>query len=148
MNNILVKLLFKTIIDEANVLFIAKILALSIYADKRINALELNESKKDIEDYIKNNYSMLNGYFQNKIIEYLYIKVLKILEQLKNDNEYATFLEKEIIYELKKMKQRNEDNKLKYIFFYIEDILKSDKIFTKEEQEFFNKLKTSVYQKD
>jgi len=144
-NNLIVKIMFKTIVNKNEVLFVAKLFSISVYADRRINALELNELKREIKEYINSYYSMLNDSFKEVLTDYLYKKSLTILEELKSNDEYYTLLQKEVTYEIKLLKKKNEIKKLSHILNMIKDILMSDKVYTEEEKEFFNNLQEEVF---
>jgi len=143
-NDCAVKFIFKTIVNKDEVMFIAKLFTLSVFADRKINALELNDLKKELEEYINLYYTMLNDTFKKILIEYLYKESLKMLEELKVNDEYYIFLQKEVVYEIKVLKKQNKCKRLEHIITMIKHILESDKIFTEEEKEFLDKMKKEV----
>ena len=140
MNNLIVKLLFKSLVNRDQILFMGKLFALSIFADNQINALELNELKKDINLYINTYYTMLNDFFKKQLKNYLYKITLHYINNIKNDEKYMELYRKEVFYEIKLLKQKNEYNKINHIINFVENILKSDLVFTIEEKRFLGAL--------
>ena len=140
MKEMLINLFF----DKEEIVFLAKLFALSIYSDRKINPLELNELEIDIKKYIDTYYFMINSFLKKKLSEYLYEKVLKFLEQMKDNNEVFELYKKEVTYGFKLLKRKKEYQKIDFILNLVKFLLLSDKVFTEEEKRFFEDLKEII----
>jgi len=144
-DKIVLSVFMERIIDKEQMDFITKIFSLSVFADNTVNALQLTNAKQKINDYIDTYYFMLKDKFKRILGEQIYDGILLELEQMKKDVEYWQELKEEIIFKIKIMKKRKKSHAfLKHILDSTREILKSDKIFTMEEQIFFKELRKAI----
>jgi uncharacterized tellurite resistance protein B-like protein len=131
------KFFIKSLIEERNVEVITDLFAIAVYADEKINVLEINQVKRNIENYVNTYYFMLNSLKKKMLIDYLYKETLKKIRLEKNNCEYIDYLFKQLVYHSKFI----EDIKTrKMLLKMFKDILLSDKVFSEEEKRYYNKL--------
>jgi len=96
-DNFLLNFFIKKMVNQEQVDFIVNLFALSVFADKKINSLELKDVKKDIKEYLNTYYSMLNNNFKKILCNEMYYKTLSQLEKMKKNTDNWD-LEKEKVF--------------------------------------------------
>jgi hypothetical protein len=136
--NALKKMFIKSVINEKKIKIIIDLFAIGIYADEIINRLEISQAQRDIENFVNKYYFFLKDLKRKWLSEYIYEKVIEKVNMERNQSRYIDYLLKEFEANIKFI---NDEELKKFLLILFEDILKSDKIYTKEEKEYYQKIK-------